>query len=60
MESVNFVLPLIKALWPEDKQDEYVKEVSGLIREEIVRIAGGEDKGVEMEFVGVLAWGWKA
>jgi hypothetical protein len=45
MESVNFVLPLIKALWPEDKQDEYVKKVSGLIREEIV---------------GVLAWGWKA
>jgi hypothetical protein len=60
MESVSFVLPLIKSFWPEDKQDEYVKKMSGLFREEIVRIAGGEDEGVEMEFVGVLAWGWKA
>ncbi|KAF2032856.1 S-adenosyl-L-methionine-dependent methyltransferase [Setomelanomma holmii] len=59
METMQFPLMLVKMYWPEEKREEYLEELNGVMLGEVVRLAGGEEGSVEMEFKGVCGWGWK-
>jgi hypothetical protein len=59
MQTMQFPLTMTKSFWPEDKQDTYFKQLIEIMNREVVQMAGGEDKEVEMEFEGLVGWGWK-
>ena len=56
---MQFPLQIVKAYWPEDKQEAYLKELNNIMYAEVVKMAGGETQSVEMEFEGIVGWGWK-
>jgi hypothetical protein len=51
---------LVKPFWPADKQDALLAELNEVMLKEVVSMAGGEDKHLEMECEAVLGWGVKA
>jgi hypothetical protein len=61
METMSFPLKmLVQPFWPADTSEALMKELEGVMRGEVVKMAGSEDGIVEMEFEAVLAWGWRA
>lgn len=59
MESMQLPLMIVKGFWLEEKQDGWMKELNEVMYKEVVKVAGGEDGVVEMEFEAILAWAWK-
>jgi hypothetical protein len=61
VESMQFPLKmLVAAFWDEDKREEYLAELNGIMLEEVRRRAVVTNGVVEQGFEGILAWGWKA
>jgi hypothetical protein len=61
VETMNFpLMAMVKPLWPADKQDALLAELTEILLKEVVSMAGGEDKEVELEFEALLGWGVKA
>lgn len=50
---------IIASFWPEERRERYVEEVNAIMLREVEGQVNDEG-GVEMEFEGLCAWGWKA
>lgn len=59
MQTMQMVMKFVGMFWEEGERERLVSEVSGLMLEEAVKDAGGEEGSVEIEFDGIVAWGWK-
>lgn len=59
MESMQFPLMIVKMFWPEEKRDELLKELNGIMRKEVEEGYVKEDGKVEMGFEAICAWGWR-
>lgn len=51
---------IVAAFWPEDKRDEYLKELNEIMLQEVAQQAEATGGVTEQGFEGILAWGWKA
>jgi hypothetical protein len=51
---------LVAAFWPEEKREEYLNELNGIMLEEVGKRAEATDGVVEQGFEGILGWGYKA
>jgi hypothetical protein len=56
---MQFPLKMILAsFWPEDKREDYLKELNEIMTKEVGKKTN--EKGeVELDFEGIIAWGWK-
>jgi len=60
MATMQIPLGLVTMFWEEGKRQKYLAELNEIMLKESIKMAGGEDKGVVMEFDANVAWGWKS
>jgi hypothetical protein len=60
VETMQFPLKVITSFWDEDKREEWLEELNGIMYREVSQEAGGEDKSVMFGFDANIGWGWKS
>lgn len=56
---MSYPTRMFSAYWEENKRDEWLQELNGIILDTAIQDARGKDKQVPLEFDGVVGWGWK-
>jgi hypothetical protein len=59
MATMELVLGMLSMKWPEDKREDWIKEVRKGMRDILVKDVGGPNELVFMEFEGIVGVGVK-
>jgi hypothetical protein len=59
MATLELVLGMLSMKWPEEKREEWIKEVRKGMRDILVKDVGGPNELVFMEFEGIVGVGVK-